>query len=431
VLAGRPLVLSGRLSSRLPAQRIAILARPYGRSAPVRIGTLTTAAAGAWRFTARPGVQTTYSARWRSSTTSPTVTVGVRPALTVKELANGRVLIEASARRSLRGSAVRLQRLVGGAWRTVRAKPLGSASIAVFAPALPTSTIRAALSVNQAGAGLLGSTSDGLVYRPRTITMNASATKVLYGRPLTLSGRVLNAPADARVAIVARRYGSSSPSTIGTVALGERDGWKWDAAPAIQTTYVARAVGTSSRPTVVGVRPLVGVRELSNGHVWTEVKAGRSFAGRKVQLQQLMRGGAWQTLAEKRLGRSSTAVFAPALPGSTVRVAFSVNQAGKGSSAARATRSRTSRSEARNGRASAGAPPVSGKVSGCASSRQSRSQRSPGSRRRPSRSRRRCARRWWARTSGTAAVPSRSRSCGCCRCGTSASTAAPTRAGSS
>jgi hypothetical protein len=329
VLAGHPLVLSGRLSSRLPAQRIAILAWPYGRSAPVRIGSVTTGGAGGWRFTAKPGVQTTYAARWHS-TTSPKLTVGVRPAIAMRELANGHVLVRVKAGRPLLGSMLQLQSRAGAGWTTVTAKRLSSASIAVFAPTLPASTIRAALSVNQAGAGLLGSTSHGLVYRPRGLTMTASAPKVVYGRRLTLSGRALNAPAGTRVALMARPYGSSSPRTIGTVALGERNGWKWYVRPALQTTYVARAAGATSRPTVVGVRPLVSVRELANGRIWTQVKAGRSFAGSKVQLQQLMRGGAWQTLAEKRLGRGSTAVFPPALPSSTLRVALSVNQAGKG-----------------------------------------------------------------------------------------------------
>jgi hypothetical protein len=329
VLAGHPLALSGRLSSGLPAQRIAVLAWPYGRSAPVRLGTVTTGAGGGWRFTAKPGVQTTYAARWQS-TTSPKVTVGVRPAISMKELANGHVLVEVKAGRPLLGSMLQLQNRAGAGWRTVMTKKLSSASIALFAPTLPNSTIRAALSVNQAGAGLLGSTSHALVYRPRGITMTASAPKVLYGHRLTLSGRVRNAPAGTRVAIMARPYGSSSPRAIGTVALGERNGWKWYVAPAIQTTYVARAAGTTSRPTVVGIRPLVSVHELANGHIWTRVKAGRSFAGRKVQLQQRIRGGAWQTLAEERLGRDSTAVFPLALPGSTLRVALSVNQAGKG-----------------------------------------------------------------------------------------------------
>jgi hypothetical protein len=330
VLAGHPLTLSGRLSTRVPGQRIAILAWPYGRSAPVRIGTATTGTRGGWRFAARPGVQTTYAARWQSSTLSPKVTVGVRPAITVTELTNGHVLVQAKAGRSLVRATIKLQRRAGGAWQTMMTKKLSSASIAVFALSLPTATIRAALSVNQAGAGLLGSTSHALVYRPRAITMSASATKVLYGHHLTLSGRVLNASGPTTVVILARPYGSSAPAMVGTVATDTRGGWIWRFGPAIQTTYVARAAGVTSRPAVVGVRPLVTAREISNGHVWAQVTAGRSFAGRKVQLQRQLSSGAWQTLAEKRLGHGSTAVFALTLPSSTLRVALSVNQAGKG-----------------------------------------------------------------------------------------------------
>ena len=46
--------------------------------------------------------------------------------------------------------------------------------------------------------------------------------------------------------------------------------------------------------------------------------------------KQLMGGGLWSTVAQQPLDRSMTAVFAPPLPSAHVRVALSVNQAGKG-----------------------------------------------------------------------------------------------------
>lgn len=330
VLAGHPLTLSGRLGNRLPGQSISILAWPYGRSAPVHVATVTTGPEGSWSFAAKPMVQTTYAARWHASTTSPKVTVGVRPAITVRVLDNGHVSVGLDAGRSLAGSTLQLQRLTGATWQTVMTKKLSSASIAAFAPAFPASTLRAALSVNQAGKGLLGSTSHGFVYRPRSLTLTASASKVLYGHPLTLSGRLVNGRAGMPVSILARGFGTSAPATIGIVTTGAGGTWSWRVGPAIQTTYAARAAGKTSPNAIVGVKPLVTVRELANGHVWTSVQAGRSFGGQKVQLQRQVAGGAWQTLAEKRLGSASSAVFMLPLPGSTLRVAMSVNQAGKG-----------------------------------------------------------------------------------------------------
>src|SRR5262249_3146098 len=107
-------------------------------------------------------------------------------------------------------------------------------------------------------------------------------------------------------------------------------GWTYGAKPRIQTTYQARWAGGSSRPVTIGVRPLISVHELGNGRVWTRVVMGRSLKGRTVKLQRLVAGSGWQTVAEEPLDQRSTTVFAVSLPASIVRVAFSVNQAGKG-----------------------------------------------------------------------------------------------------
>ena len=74
------------------------------------------------------------------------------------------------------------------------------------------------------------------------------------------------------------------------------------------------------------------MRIVSGARVWTHVGAGRSLAGRAVQVQQLVEGQ-WHTIAKMKLNRSSEATFPVAkLPGgtSTLRIAMSVNQAGTG-----------------------------------------------------------------------------------------------------
>jgi hypothetical protein len=65
----------------------------------------------------------------------------------------------------------------------------------------------------------------------------------------------------------------------------------------------------------------------------TRTVAAKSFAGKVVQLQRLLPGNRWQTLAKAKLSPKSSAIFpASKLPAgsSLVRVAMSVNQAGAG-----------------------------------------------------------------------------------------------------
>ena len=76
------------------------------------------------------------------------------------------------------------------------------------------------MSINQAGAGYLGAASHALTYRAELLTMKPSAFRVEYGHGVTLSGQLVNGQPGTRVAIFARRYGSSVPTKIATLATG-------------------------------------------------------------------------------------------------------------------------------------------------------------------------------------------------------------------
>jgi hypothetical protein len=117
-----------------------------------------------WSFRGRPSIQTTKSASWGSGS-SPRITVGVEPRIDVRQLANGSIWTQVFAVRGLRGRTVQLQReLPGGVWQTVARRALNRHSAAVFATRLPATRVRVAVSVNQAGAGLLGAFSAALAY---------------------------------------------------------------------------------------------------------------------------------------------------------------------------------------------------------------------------------------------------------------------------
>ena len=95
---------------------------------------------------------------------------------------------------------------------------------------------------------------------------------------------------------------------------------------------MANANGVTSPAVTVGVRPSVSLRVVTRGRFATHVGGATSFAGKRVQLQRRSRG-TWITVKRARLNASSTATFrASLLPKgkSTIRIGFSVNQAGPG-----------------------------------------------------------------------------------------------------
>lgn len=160
---GNTITLHGRVTSGLAGARVAVFARRYGRSAPHRVTTVRTGPGGTWHLVVKPSLQTAYFAR-SGPAASRHLTVGVRPLITVSKRPGGRVTAHVMAGVSLVGRNVKLQSRVRNGWQTVMQRPLNRGSRTTFVVTNPAGRLRVALSVNQAGAGLLGSLSKPLVY---------------------------------------------------------------------------------------------------------------------------------------------------------------------------------------------------------------------------------------------------------------------------
>jgi hypothetical protein len=164
VAYGRSVLLSGLVPTRRGRESVTVYAQRYGEASFVAVATVLSSDDGTWRWLAQPRIQTAYRAGWGGGLSLVTV-VGVRPAVSLRRLRDGRFTTRTAP--FLAGRLVQLQRrTTAGKWRTVRRVRLGRRSAAVFRATLPrgVSHVRIALSVNQAGAGYLGSVS-------RTITV--------------------------------------------------------------------------------------------------------------------------------------------------------------------------------------------------------------------------------------------------------------------
>ena len=166
VLYGSAVTLSGTVSSKQSGEQVTVLAEAYGKSSFSPIATLTTGAGGAWSYAGKPTIRTVYEARTQHAN-SATVAVGVRPLVSFHVITGQRFSTKVIAGRSFTGRYVQLQRRSSsGAWVTLKRLPLNTSSAAIFRAALPhgASTLRIAISVNQAGAGYLGGTSRTILY---------------------------------------------------------------------------------------------------------------------------------------------------------------------------------------------------------------------------------------------------------------------------
>ena len=122
------LTLSGFISSQAAGESVAVNAQECGKTSFTRLGTATTGAGGAWAFTVRPAINTTYQARWRTND-SPALVVKVQP--TVRLTRSGqRFSARVAAAQSFTGKSIVLQRYRAAVrrWATLKRVTLGAST---------------------------------------------------------------------------------------------------------------------------------------------------------------------------------------------------------------------------------------------------------------------------------------------------------------
>jgi hypothetical protein len=187
---------------------------------------------------------------------------------------------------------------------------------------------------------LVASNGVGTTFGPDTVfttagpavSVSASTRVVTLRRAVVLRGHVASGRASENVAVFSQRFGGGSFAQIATVLTDAGGNWSLSVRPVIATTYKGIWNGQTSATVTVAVRPAVSIRAVSRHRVATHVTGARSFRGRIVQLQRRTAFGTWRTIGRRRLNSGSSAVFTPSLRRgrSTLRIAFSVNQAGGG-----------------------------------------------------------------------------------------------------
>jgi hypothetical protein len=173
--------------------------------------------------------------------------------------------------------------------------------------------------------------STDLLFRTTGVTLAARAGRVVFGRPLLLSGRVPSARAGEPVTILARPLGRPA-SAIATVLTADGGVWRHTVRPRLRTSYTASWNGLLSRARTIGVRPAVSFRRVGVARFTTRVVAARSFARRVVQLQRRTRFGNWVTVKRVRLNRRSAKVFTARIGPRTARLRIVISdvQTGRG-----------------------------------------------------------------------------------------------------
>jgi hypothetical protein len=186
-----------------------------------------------------------------------------------------------------------------------------------------TTSATSALTVAGTGAGVTAA-----------VTLTLSTSAVVFHNPVTLSGTISSKQGGQSVSIKAQRFGFADAklAPVATVTTDSAGSWSYSARPTVQTGYQAQWNGATSATRTVGVHPLVTFHAITGNRFSTTVVAGHSFATKLVQFQRRSSQGQWVTLKRMHLNSNSSVIFRAKLPNGTssLRIAFSINQAGPG-----------------------------------------------------------------------------------------------------
>jgi len=145
---------------------------------------------------------------------------------------------------------------------------------------------------------------------PQTVTISASRPSVVFGKSVTLSGKVSNSKAGENVSVLAEPFGTTAFAALTPVQTVSGGHWSELVKPTIETSYQAKWKSATSSTVSVKVRPLITLTLVNKatGSFSTKVMAARSFAGKFVLVQRLTSTGV-STLKRVTLDANSAASF--------------------------------------------------------------------------------------------------------------------------
>jgi hypothetical protein len=138
------------------------------------------------------------------------------------------------------------------------------------------------------------------------VSLNASATVVVYGHSVTLSGTVAGSSGDT-VTILARPGVARTLQTVGTTTTDANGSFSKTVTPRMRTVYMAKALGSQSDSAVVNVRPGMRLRHIVGGSLAVSVTAAKSFVGHYVTVQAFVHAR-WTTVKRVFLTRRSLGI---------------------------------------------------------------------------------------------------------------------------
>jgi plastocyanin len=165
VVYGGRVTLSGVLSSHKVGENVDVFALGCGTNGAVKVGTVQTTTNGAFTTSVQPLLNTSYTAKDKS-TTSPAAGVMVHPRFHLGKVAAHRFSHRVSASTTFAGKYSSFQRYTGSRWVALKSVLLRSNTTGVNPTVLTTASFRSAIKVGVRVRGVVGQAQVGSCYLP-------------------------------------------------------------------------------------------------------------------------------------------------------------------------------------------------------------------------------------------------------------------------
>jgi plastocyanin len=167
LIFGGKVALSGALSTQKVGESIDVLGQQCGAASAAKLSTVPTATGGAFTSSTQPMMNTSYTAKLRS-TTSPAVAVRVRPLMQLRKVATQKFSLRVSATQSFAGKYASFQRYNGTLhrWVAVKTVALKTGTGGVAPTVVSAATFKARVKTGLRLRATLSQAQAGTCYAP-------------------------------------------------------------------------------------------------------------------------------------------------------------------------------------------------------------------------------------------------------------------------
>jgi hypothetical protein len=121
---------------------------------------------------------------------------------------------------------------------------------------------------------------------PVTVTLAASASSVVYGGPLTLTGQLSTKKANQRIVVEATECGSTKQTKVATIMTTANGLYTVAVKPTLGTSYQATYKHAKSSALPLTVKPLLVLTRPARGSFTATLTAGQALTGKFILFQR-------------------------------------------------------------------------------------------------------------------------------------------------